>query len=148
MSNSKYQERFLELVKCLKHLGTRLGKEDTKVMPILQTIAFDPINPTNAELVQARKIASERYFAIMMIRHSDKKRYGSIMANLANNHTWGTDRYPRTIADTYKYLVDFQGSSTTIISSDKTGMAFYTSNNGGGRGRGGRGRAGGRGRGD
>eukprot|EP00957_Ditylum_brightwellii_P162439 12369605-Ditylum_brightwellii.AAC.1 len=47
-----------------------------------------------------------------------------------------------TKADAYKYLVDFQGSSTTIISSDKTGMAFYTSNSGGGRGRGGKGRRG------
>eukprot|EP00957_Ditylum_brightwellii_P110440 8422629-Ditylum_brightwellii.AAC.1 len=71
----------------------------------------------------------------MMIRHSDKKQYGSLMADLANNHTWGSDQYPRTIADAYKYLVDFQGSFNPIVLPDETGMAFYTFNNGEGRGR-------------
>eukprot|EP00957_Ditylum_brightwellii_P197797 15068254-Ditylum_brightwellii.AAC.1 len=70
------------------------------------------------------------------------------MADLANNHTWGSDRYLRTIADAYKYLVDFQGTFNPIVSSDEAGMMFYTFNNGGGRGRGGRGRPRGRGRGD
>eukprot|EP00957_Ditylum_brightwellii_P114820 8755065-Ditylum_brightwellii.AAC.1 len=64
MSDSKCLERFSELVEVLKHLRTRLGEEDSKVAPILRSVAFDALNPTDAEVAQARSIASKRYFAI------------------------------------------------------------------------------------
>eukprot|EP00957_Ditylum_brightwellii_P077618 5898364-Ditylum_brightwellii.AAC.1 len=76
MLDSKFLEQFLELVEVLKHLGTRLGEEDSKIAPILRSITYDALNPTNAEVAQARSIASERYFAILVIQSTDKKRYG------------------------------------------------------------------------
>eukprot|EP00957_Ditylum_brightwellii_P124794 9512398-Ditylum_brightwellii.AAC.1 len=104
MSNSVYFKKFSELIKIVKHLGTRLGEEDAELIPILTLIAYNPLNPTNAEMRKARKIASERYYAIMFLLHSDKKRYGGLVPNLANAHTRGKDKYPTTMTNAYKYL--------------------------------------------
>eukprot|EP00957_Ditylum_brightwellii_P151849 11562808-Ditylum_brightwellii.AAC.1 len=59
MSDSKFLERFSELVEVLKHMGTRLGEEDSKIVPTLNAIAYDPLNPTDTEITQARSIASK-----------------------------------------------------------------------------------------
>eukprot|EP00957_Ditylum_brightwellii_P109577 8357555-Ditylum_brightwellii.AAC.1 len=62
MSGSKYLERFQELVDVLKHLGTKLGEEDHKVEAIPQEIAYNPLNPTQAEIIEAKITASEQYY--------------------------------------------------------------------------------------
>eukprot|EP00957_Ditylum_brightwellii_P026565 2008966-Ditylum_brightwellii.AAC.1 len=51
----------------------------------------------------------------MFLLHSDRKRYGSLVVDLTNAHTRGKDKYPTTMTDTYKYLVDFQ--SPTVINN-------------------------------
>ena len=138
MSNSQYFKKFTELVEVLKHLGTRLGEEHKKVIPILNSMVYDPLNPTEAEQHEARKVASKCYFATMFLLHSNKKRYGSLIANLANMHTRRKDKYPTTMSDAYKYLVDFQAPTTIYNTPDEGGVVFYTegSGRGGGAGRG------------
>eukprot|EP00957_Ditylum_brightwellii_P191822 14603085-Ditylum_brightwellii.AAC.1 len=84
---------------------------------------------------EARKISSERYYAIMFLLHSDRKRYDGLVANLANAHTRGKDEYLMTMTNVYEYLVNFQAPTMVHDTLDKGGMSFYT--NGPGRGRGG-----------
>eukprot|EP00957_Ditylum_brightwellii_P046907 3560235-Ditylum_brightwellii.AAC.1 len=62
MSDSKYLERFQELVNVLKHLGTKLGEEGHKVEAILQGMAYNPINPSQAEIIEAKNTASKQYY--------------------------------------------------------------------------------------
>eukprot|EP00957_Ditylum_brightwellii_P195535 14899039-Ditylum_brightwellii.AAC.1 len=70
------------------------------------------------------------------------------MAELANLYTRGPDQYPTTMADTYRYLVDYQTITSTIkTSSDEAEIAYHTYDNRSDRGRAGRGRGGGQGRG-
>eukprot|EP00957_Ditylum_brightwellii_P114405 8722135-Ditylum_brightwellii.AAC.1 len=58
------------------------------------------------------------------------------MAELANTYTRGPDQYPTTMADTYRYLVDYQAITSTIkTSNDEAGLAYHTYNNRSGRGR-------------
>eukprot|EP00957_Ditylum_brightwellii_P077423 5882387-Ditylum_brightwellii.AAC.1 len=134
MSNSIYLEKFSELIEIVKHLGTRLGEEDAKLIPILTLIAHDPLNPTDAEMRKARKIASERYYAVMFLLHSDRKRYGGLVADHANDHTHGKDEYPMTMTNAYKYLVNFQAPTVVHNTPDEGGMAFYIDGPGQGRG--------------
>eukprot|EP00957_Ditylum_brightwellii_P096288 7333653-Ditylum_brightwellii.AAC.1 len=136
MSNSIYFEKFSELIEIVKHLGTRLNEEDAKLIPILTSIAYNPLNSTNAEMREARKIASERYYAVMFLLHSDRKRYGGLVANLANAHTHGKDEYLTTMTDAYKYLVDFQTPTVVHNTPDEGGVAFYTDGPGRGHGSG------------
>eukprot|EP00957_Ditylum_brightwellii_P164757 12544154-Ditylum_brightwellii.AAC.1 len=89
----------------------------------------------------------------MFLLHSDRKGYGSLVADLANAHTRGKDKYPTTMTDAYKYLVNFQAPTMIHNTPDKGGMAFYTDGSGqgqgGGQGQGsGHGHGGGRGRND
>eukprot|EP00957_Ditylum_brightwellii_P030947 2344754-Ditylum_brightwellii.AAC.1 len=62
MSDSKYLERFQKLVDVLKHLGTKLGEEDHAVEAILQEMAYNPLNPTQAKIIEAKNTASEQYY--------------------------------------------------------------------------------------
>eukprot|EP00957_Ditylum_brightwellii_P156744 11930454-Ditylum_brightwellii.AAC.1 len=50
----------------------------------------------------------------MFLLHSDRKRYRSLVADLANAHTCSKDKYPTTMTNAYKYLVDFQAPTDGV----------------------------------
>eukprot|EP00957_Ditylum_brightwellii_P061231 4646916-Ditylum_brightwellii.AAC.1 len=70
----------------------------------------------------------------MFLLHSNKKRYGGLVADLANAHTCSKNEYPMTMTDAYKYLVDFQAPTVVHNTPDEGGVAFYTDGPGRGRG--------------
>ena len=103
-------------------------------------------------------MVTEEYLAVLFLRKSDPKRYGSLVSELQNNHTRGTDQYPMTISHAYDMLVNYRNPrSTFCFDCQDHGVSFYTEEDGneddtdthgpsGGRGQG-RGRGNGHGRG-
>ena len=155
MSVSKYYDQFNEHIDRVKHLGIELGETSRYVDSILAALAFDPVNPTDEEERRAHEIASEKYYATMMIQNANPTKFGSFNAELSNEFMKGRDNYPLTLAKARDYLVNYQQSPTPAVcqNADKGGVAHYgreqTADQGGrGQGRGGgRGRGSGRGRG-
>ena len=107
MTNDIYLEKYKGLIERYEHHGGQPGLQEIRVQAKLDTLAADPAAPTDVETAQAREAAREEYLAVLLIRLSDPKRYSTLIVNLQNNHTCGTDQYPNTIAKAYDMLVHY-----------------------------------------
>ena len=61
MSNHEYLEKFHDIIKRVEHHGGEPGCHDSRVTPIIQRIATDPMNPTTDETNNARVRARNEY---------------------------------------------------------------------------------------
>jgi len=161
MSDADYLARFKNLHDAMVSLGGDVG---TVAMPPRTYLlhAIDPDNPTPDELDTARLQVREEYLGIKFVRHADPSRYYSMMADMKNNFTAGINKYPKTLTEAHKLLVNYDDphnkkKSPHDAETNNSGVSFYQEENGGrgrgagtssggGRGGGGRG-SGGRGRG-
>ena len=147
MSNSEYLRKFKSLVDVFIHLGGEPGITEGRVN--------DHIAETGTGMQDARAAVQEEYLAVRFLFRSDKRRYGSLLAELENDFTRGINAYPSTISGAYDMLVNYRNPHPHgRMHYQESGVAFYqedgadTERGGRGRGRGGRGRGrGGRGRG-
>ena len=71
--------------------------------------------------------AKEEYLAILFIGKVDQRHYGMLINDIQNNHTRGTDQYPRTITAVYDLMVNYQ-SPTAALQFDQQDqeVSFYT----------------------
>ena len=107
MTNSIYLEKYKGLIECYKHHGGQPGLQEIQVQAKFDTLAADPAAPTDVETAQAREAPREEYLAVLLIRLSNPKQYSTLIVNLQNNHTCGTNQYPTTIAKAYDMLVHY-----------------------------------------
>jgi hypothetical protein len=149
-SNHEYYEKFKDNISTAERLGSELGAHSSRIEAILDVITADPAAPTDAELAKATVKAKDEYFSVCFIVNSCKRRYGTLVRDIENEHTRGTNSYPRTLSGAYDYLVNYKTNRTSANDQDEGGLAFYNDddNKSGGRGydrgRGGRGGRGGR----
>jgi uncharacterized membrane protein YgcG len=155
MDNGEYYDRFKHLLDVYEHLGGDVG---VMLKPPSQYIrAADPDEPTEDEIEAARAAARDAYLAIRFLRRADLNRYGTLLADIENEHTRGIGAYPTTLVKAYDLLVNYVNPNRHSHSSESQGMSFYQEGDtesgrgysgsrgrGGGRGRG-RGNSGGRG---
>ena len=87
MTNSRYLEKFKELTEMVNYFGISIGQEAQRVNAYLRQIATDHTNPTAKESAQAANHAKEEYLAVLFLRHSDPRRYESLLADLENSYT-------------------------------------------------------------
>jgi hypothetical protein len=85
--------------------------------------------------------------AALVISGADKRRYGKLKDELANNYLLGTDQYPDTFDKAVRILGNYQMSRVNMPyrkNPNDTGVAFLQRGGRGsaGQGRGGRGRGG------
>ena len=57
----------------------------------------DPNNITDAEQTAAEEEVADAVKAALLISEADKRRYGRLKEQLANNYRLGTDQYPGTL---------------------------------------------------
>ncbi len=57
----------------------------------------NPSNITNAEQTPAEEEVADAVKAALLISGDDKRRYGRLKEQLANNYLLGTDQYPDTL---------------------------------------------------
>jgi hypothetical protein len=151
LANNVYYEKFKDLVETAECLGSEIGLHSDRVHALLQDIAADPDVLTVAKVEDAQARAKDRYLAVMFLLNSDKKRYGSLVRDIENEYTRGTNTYPNTLSAAYAFLVNYRTDRpNNPMEADEGGLAFYNSDEegsnrnprGGCDGRGGRGRGG------
>jgi hypothetical protein len=151
LANNEYYEKFKDLVTNAERLGSDIGAHPDRTETILEAIVANPDLPTNAEREQARDRAKDQFLAVMFLVNSDRARYGSLVWDIKNEYTRGSDMYPGTLSAAYNYLVNYRSDNRNLHVSDESGLSYYTEANdvsaGRGRGRGGRGGGHGAGRG-
>ena len=126
MSNARYLERFKELVEIVDHFGIPLGAAEDTLVAIIQETANDPLDPTEEEMRDAKKIANERFYSIMFLRHADRARYGNLVADLENAFTRGNDEFPKTMTSAFDYLINYRPYKSAGTSKNTDGMTFLT----------------------
>ena len=103
--------------------------------------------PTAHERSDAEEASSEAVKAALLISGADRRKYGKLKDELANNYLLGTDQYPDTFEKALRILGNYQTTTNSLPyrpSPNDTGVAFLQRGGRGGRGAG----RGGQGRGD
>ena len=101
-----------------------------------------------AERRAAEEEANESVKAALLISGADKRRYGKLKDELANNYLLGTNQYPDTLDKAVCILSNYQTTKSNMPfrgSRPESGLAFIQRGGRGGRGHGGCGRGTGRG---
>jgi hypothetical protein len=142
LANNKNYEKFKDLVTNAERPGSDIGAHPDRMETILEAIAADPDLPTDAERDQACNRAKDQFLAVMFLVNSDRARYGSLVWDIKNEYTRGSDTYPGTLSAAYDYLVNYRSDNRSPHVSNKSGLSYYTKDNdvsGRDHGRGGRG---------
>ena len=102
---------------------------------------------TDAERRAVEQEVSDTVKAALIISRADKRQYGKLKDELANNYLLGTDQYPDTFDKAVRILGNYQTSRVNMpyrANPNDTGVVFLQRGGQGsaGRGCGGRGRGG------
>ena len=68
----------------------------------------NPSNITNAEQTAAEEEVADAVKAALLISRADKRRYGRLKEQLANNYLLGTNQYPDTLEKASRILGNYQ----------------------------------------
>jgi hypothetical protein len=95
-------------------LGSEIGAHSDWTDGILDKIAADPDMPTDdGEKEQAHERAKDQFLAVMFLVNSNRARYGSLVRDIENKYTRGSDTYPATLSAAYDYLVNYRVDKTS-----------------------------------
>ena len=125
MSNADYFRRFKDLWATYEHLGGDAGLSIATMERYLTTEEDE--DATNEEVLAAREAGTDQYLGIRFLRRSDPKRYGTLLAEIENQHTRGIDTYPTNLSGAYDMIVNYVDPHRHLQTSENpsTGMAFY-----------------------
>ncbi len=89
----------------------------------------DPRNITDAEETAAEEEVADAVKAALLISGADKRRYGRLKEQLANNYLLGTDQYPDTLEKASRILANYQVAKGSPFGDRKNtneggGLAF------------------------
>ena len=104
----------------------------------------NPNSITDAEETAAEEEVADAVKAALLISGADKRRYGRLKEQLANNYLLGTDQYPDTLEKASRILGNYQVAKGPPFGYQRNtneggGLAFLQRGARMGRGRGGRG---------
>jgi hypothetical protein len=127
-----------------ERLGSVIGVHPDRVEAILDKIAMDPNMPTAVEKQQALDQAKDQYLAVMFLMNSDKSQYGSLVRDIENEYTRGTNTYPVMLSAAYDYIVNYRLDGRGGVQDTEHELSYYMEDGQGCSGRG-SGRGGGHG---
>ena len=87
----------------------------------------DPNNPTDAEKQRAEAESAEAVAALLLIRGSNRAKFGELKRDLANVYLKGDDRYPDTIEEARNHLQNYEPTarpSTCLQFQHNEGVAM------------------------
>jgi len=96
-------------------------------------------NITEQEQMDAKSKVAKAVKAALLISGADKRRYGKLKEQLANNYLLGTDQYPNTLEKATRILKTYHVPKSTSYEDQQNkggGLAFIQQGTRGGRGRG------------
>jgi hypothetical protein len=106
---------------------------------ILETVVGTGGTATTAQIKVVEEQSSKAVKAALLISGADRRQYGNLKDQLANNYLFGTNQYPDTLDKALRILGNYQ---TTRVAGgfkanpNNTGVAFLQQGGRGGRGTG------------
>ncbi len=87
----------------------------------------DMRKPTDQETAKAEDDSCQAVKAALMVSGADKRGYGKLKDELANNYLLGSNQYPDTFEKAMRILGNYQVGKTSMpfrASPNDTGLAF------------------------
>jgi hypothetical protein len=84
-------------------------------------------NPSDAQAEAAANVAIEQVKAALLINGADRRKFGKLKDELANDYLLGSDKYPDTLEKAGRILSNYQSTNTQIPyrgNLNDTGVAF------------------------
>ena len=101
-SISSYLEHFRSLVEVLEHYGGAIG-EDPGLLDATAAVSSNTNDAT-----KRLKIARDRTLALAFLKRADRRRFGTLWAEVENQFSRGNDQYPINLTAAYSLLVNFK----------------------------------------
>ena len=101
-SISSYLEHFRSLVEVLEHYGGAIG-EDPGLLD-----ATAAVSSNTEDTTERLKIARDRTLALAFLKQADRRRFGTLWADIENQFSRGNDQYPINLTAAYSLLVNFK----------------------------------------
>ncbi len=125
----KYRRNFRSLWDTVEAFGGSPGIHKGLVDKLLKEPGqvANPANITANERKAAEEEANESVKAALLISGAEKRRYGKLKDELANNYLLGTDQYPDTFDKALRILGNYQSTSPNMPfrgNGPKAGLAF------------------------
>ncbi len=126
---NQYGRNFMSLWDTVEVFGGSPGVHKGLVNALLKdpSRVNDVHNTTPKEHAETKETACKAVKAAMLISGADKRQYGKLRDELANNYLLGTDQYPNTFDKALCILGNYQTSNSSApfrASQDDTGVAF------------------------
>ena len=102
-----YARNFKSLWDMVEAFGGSPGVHEGLVRGFLEDIAGGRV-PTAADRKDGEAASSKAMKAALLISGADRRRYGKLKDELANNYLLGTDQYPDTLEKAQRILGNYQ----------------------------------------
>ena len=108
-----YHEQFQNLVQVIETIKGSIG-----VDPGIEQLVATDLKKDIALLTEAdKKVAQERYLAVVFILRADRSWYSKIIENLENDFLQGRNNYPKTVTSAYNLLINWKQDPRNLMRS-------------------------------
>jgi hypothetical protein len=103
--NARFLEKFLTAVSVLEQYRGTVGRDKGAVEDEIEVAGFTlPVSA--AETKTASDVARNKFLAMAFLHAVEKLRYGTLLDELENDFTKGTDNYPDSATRAYHLVVN------------------------------------------
>ena len=121
MTVPDYYKMFKNNVDVVEHNGGTLGIEEGVVKMVLAENGLTMSGANEGQMSNAQAKAREYSLACAFILGADKIRFGKLLEDLENSYTQGDDKYPKTMTDAYKLLVNWKQDPRNLMRAVRPG---------------------------
>ena len=110
LSNSDYLERFKALYTIIEHYGGSIGEDPMLVKDEARRdniLHYASLTINDSEYILRVPLARDRFLAYVFLQGSDKARFGELLVELENQHTYGNDQFPVNLTMAYNLLINY-----------------------------------------
>ena len=127
MSNQAYYDKLLNAYNVVRTYNGNIGEHDCLRDAKLQKILGANFNLNTATVAQKEEAltkSTEQYLAVAMLLSADRNRYGKMIEDVNNFHSWGSSHYPATMSETLRRMNTYQGGTQYSQQNSDLGIAF------------------------
>ena len=115
MTCERYMEKLNNIVSVVERYDGYLSDGpiliDEQITKIDETLTMASI--TDAQLLVYKAESRSKYPALVLLKNSDKHRYGKLIMDLEDDYYKGQDDYPDTITTVYNLLINYKSFKST-----------------------------------
>jgi hypothetical protein len=129
MTNASFLEKFLTSVSVLEQYGGTLGRDEGGIEDEITEAGYT-LPASDKETKNASDTARDKFLGMAFMISVDRYRYGTLLNELENDMTKGTDNYPVTVTKAYTLVVNHKSKQrgVTRLFNDSEAVSFANIN--------------------